>query len=247
MVFAYSNKEYLSIVEQNLYNNTYPNETITNRLTRLEKSIYGKNHTGDTTYRLNYLRKSLGVPQITQQVNTTSYKSTTVNYSNYPAVSQIEQSLYNKSFENEDIYIRLNRLEQSVFNQISNKPLSDRVAALRMRITGQSNNYYDQSEYNPIHGMTLTDEITRLEMNLLNTTYSHEPIENRLARLETRLFNQPSPELTKNKRIARLMSVANAQSSSALINDQKQLRKYSDIQKGLGLGAIVIMIITSFL
>ena len=184
----------------------------------------------------------------------------------YPVINMMEQKIFGSSFSGQDIYERLNRLELRLFGAVSQKSLSDRMDLLSASVFGQDNPRYESSsassspdssggysaypqEYQGYNASSvndyLNDLLMKLEEQLLNQTYRYDSPESRVARLETKLFNQTSPGYPINERISRIAAVANAQPSNDLYKDMAQLNNMQNIGQGVGLAAIILMIIAS--
>lgn len=100
-----------------------------------------------------------------------------VNNSNsetYPKISQIEHSLFNRSYENENIYNRLSRLERKIFRK------SFKHLTLAQRLDNLNNTI---SQQNSITSIPIR-ELNSLENKVFGRTYNNEPIEYRLNRIE---------------------------------------------------------------
>jgi hypothetical protein len=147
----------------------------------------------------------------------------------YPAIDELEQRVLGQTFGKEDVSVRIPRLETRVLGQPQQGDWSDRVDQLQARVLGNraappptpNGGYYDDEAMgnnapNPAAEVDLTPDqvlpaVAQMEKQLFKQTYATEPLESRLNRLETRLFNQLSaPGYTPEQRVGRMIAVAGA-------------------------------------
>lgn len=156
--------------------------------------------------------------------------------SRYPTVTAMENQVLQQTFEQEPLEKRLIRLEQRVYGRSQVGSLQDRSDRLQETVLG--NNTASQplasasstvSSYTPSMGSSsssspsgnpgqisaeLLQALPAVEQRILHQSFPNDSVENRLSRLETRLFNAPAPEMAPEDRLYRIVSVANAQQSS---------------------------------
>lgn len=108
---------------------------------------------------------------------TGGFQSTSGMYNNYPRVTQIEQSLFNRNYDGEDVYIRLARLERKLFKTTYQN------ADLNWRVENILANIDTSSMYN-----ISSNELSSVEQRVLGRRYPKDKLENRLSRLETQMF-----------------------------------------------------------
>ncbi|OGI25906.1 MAG: hypothetical protein A2287_06720 [Candidatus Melainabacteria bacterium RIFOXYA12_FULL_32_12] len=264
-VKAYSDIDYISIAEQNLFSTQFKAEPVNNRLNRLEIDVFGKINSKDTAQqRVQKLKKALGdfnnTSQPTQSIKPIPENKAKITPQNalaqYPMVDEIEKQVLNKTFQQEDIYKRLDRLELVIFNQNFNDPLNNRVERLKTTVIGSQNNSISSNNHNqansldnstmPIDSESINVVLSQLEKQTFNTVYQNEPVETRIDRLENHVFNQTSPEDDTNSRVERLATVIAAQPANELYKDMSQLRQYQSVGTGLTAAALIMMLIKGF-
>lgn len=148
---AMTTNEYVAALEQKLFGVTYLNQSLSNRIDRIEKQIYDNNYSGTPEERLSKIDKiypksefETGKISIAKDANTLNLQNDKwytqnypeieekADYNNYPIVSQIEQSIYKTNFQGEDIYKRLARLEKELYGNVkTNESLQQRVENLK--------------------------------------------------------------------------------------------------------------------
>ncbi len=98
--------------------------------------------------------------------------------SNYPKISLIEKSLFNRTYENNDIYNRLSRLENRIFKRdYPNVALAQRVDNILNNV--DSGCFYPNISKNVL---------SQLEVKYLGKSYPKLPIEQRILGLEQKVF-----------------------------------------------------------
>jgi hypothetical protein len=147
------------------------------------------------------------------------------NESDYPVVDEIEQRVLGQQFRKEALEMRIPRLEQRVFGQPGQGDLSDRVDRLKATVIPGAAQAADDADApnggqdamsstqggdgSGIPAIDMNTSLNQTEQRLFRQTYPNEPVESRLARLETRLFNQTAPpDVSPQDRIERIVSVA---------------------------------------
>ena len=135
-----------SAFEQYLFAQTFADEPIDNRLSRLESVIFGAPQAGSLPAardeRLSQVLKPLiqqqqqasqqaqQQAQQAQQAQSSRYQDT-ADATSYPTVTALERQVIGRDFISQDITERLDRLEQRVFGHtFPQLPLSDRVDRL---------------------------------------------------------------------------------------------------------------------
>ncbi len=139
----------LGKIENVLYGFQYDNEDDTSRLDRIENSVYGTSTNGTTAQRISKLKKDLSADLIGQEIEPKEdtfaddevyFQDEPIADANiqYPAVDELEESVFNKSFTSKDIKERLSALEQKTFGQTFNDDLASRVDRLKAEIRPNS-------------------------------------------------------------------------------------------------------------
>ena len=96
----------------------------------------------------------------------------------YPKISLLEQSLYNRTYETDNIYKRLNRLEQKIFRKtFPNMSLANRVEKL-------SNAFAKKNLNTNISKF----DLTQLEKQYFGQSFKNDSVEDRISRLEQNIF-----------------------------------------------------------
>ncbi|MCR4880942.1 MAG: hypothetical protein K6A44_03205 [bacterium] len=225
--------EYVSALENKLFGVTYEGQNIDNRIDRIEKQIYDNVYAGTPEVRLSKIDKIYPQSDFERTTNNNqSYYNNQeyyeeipeADYNNYPIVSKIERTIYQKDYSGEDIYKRLSRLENELYgSEKSNLTLQERVENLKSvlpkkeRHSVASNFSYDKIDNGG--GYFDTDKaITALEKGAFRKTFELDDDERRLSRLEHYYFGQTSAGQPADDRITRLATVATAdkESNSAL-------------------------------
>lgn len=180
-------------------------------------------------------QQGMGVPPPQQQMPPQAAPAPLANESNYPAVTALEQKVFGRTFEDtgEDITQRLERVEMATFQTPQRGALVDRVENLQLLVFGDNrpravssvntnlpaanggvqplsrNVLYDPS-YIPANQADMMAATSQLEHQLFKQSFPSEPLPQRLDRLEGKLFNGTSPEMTEEDRLQRIIAVAAA-------------------------------------
>ncbi len=152
----------LGKIENILYGFQYDTEDDTNRLDRIENSVYGKVSQGSAEQRIAKLRTDLSTDlmgqEITPKEDTFAEEEEVIELADagieYPAVDELEMIVFNQKFGNKDITERLSKLEQETFGQSFTDDLSSRVDRLKAelkpsgfmqnQIAQSANMFYDE-------------------------------------------------------------------------------------------------------
>ena len=92
----------ISKIENNLYGFDYINDELKNRVARLEKTIYGKESSGEINSRIKKLSSDIVADQIGLEItpaeDTFSEEENIADSTvNYPIVDEIEKKLFNQT------------------------------------------------------------------------------------------------------------------------------------------------------
>lgn len=162
-------------IEDSLFGFQYTEEKDLSRLDRIETTVYGAPSNKSQSERLAKLKKDLAADLIGQEISPVedtfadpqdSYKNIeppkVASNVSYPAVDEMEQQVFKKTFPKEDISVRLTNLEKKTFNKTYNDDLSTRVDRLKAEIRPQSlmnnsiaqssNTFFDQDDVVPMGG-----------------------------------------------------------------------------------------------
>lgn len=224
-VFALTqNEAFLNAAEKKLFCTTYQTETISKRLSRLEKNIYGapKNNLA-TNVRISNLKKvpainsnsacpssqiakSTKTPQI--QINMPSAPK---EIGSYPAIDRLEKAVLKQTHKNEEIYSRLTRLENSVYKKsYQEKDLAWRTDNLNATVFKEEPlPAVDTSQYE-MNQQALDTLLSELEKGILAESYSKENSTIRLQRLERKIYNTTYDEDSTYMRLERIVATVEA-------------------------------------
>lgn len=184
----------LGKIEDSLYGFQYSGEKDLNRLDRIETTVYGTTSKKSQSERIAKLKQDLSADLIGHEITPTedtfadpqdSYKTEeppkAASNVSYPAVDELEQKVFKKSFPKDDIGVRLSNLEKKTFNKTYNDDLSTRVDRLKAEIRPESlmnnniaqssNNFFDQDDVIPMGGdfhMNKYTQPDRFDYNAFN-------------------------------------------------------------------------------
>lgn len=121
---AINNNQLLSKIETEFYGFDYKKDSDKNRVSRLEKSVYGKESTGDINKRIKKLSGDISADVIGLEIP--PVKDTFLAEENaaedssvsYPIVDEIEQKLFNTTYKNRDFHTRIVTIEKKLFGKI---------------------------------------------------------------------------------------------------------------------------------
>lgn len=157
----------LDNIENSLYGFTYTTSSDTERLARIEQSVYGHEKNGNIQERINALKKDMVADLIGQEI--TPKEDTFAEEEDkivqeklppaganvdYPSINELEKQVFKKEFKTKDLNSRLASLEkQSLGKTFENDPFATRVDRLQAKIKPKSfmnnniaqssNDYYD--------------------------------------------------------------------------------------------------------
>lgn len=235
-VYAMSNSEYVSAIEKKLFGTTFENQSMNERVDRIEMQIYDNHYSGKPEERLDKIDKiypraefETGKAQHPKDLfKDSSYNdmqdyNEPAKYNDYPIVSEIEQSMYKKDYKGEDIYKRLSRLETELYgNTKEDMSLQERVENLKTvlpkKTPSRTSNRFDFNNFDiPNQNYSYTSDsfnnsalVSEIERETFNKTYSNESINKRIARLEQYYFGNVYMGQSQDERISRIASVTNS-------------------------------------
>ena len=110
-------------IENEIFGFDYTNDSITNRLARLEKNIYGKTNNGKIENRIKKITSDINSEQIGKEIEPTedTFREDEIladNKVNYPIVDEIEKKLFNQTYKNRDLHTRIVTIERKIFGKI---------------------------------------------------------------------------------------------------------------------------------
>ncbi len=147
-------------LENELFKTTYKNESIYDRLNRLEEKVFNARSDEDLSVRVDKLASVVNPKNIKKRIPAFNYSGNDMNnyYQNSGLepvnnnslpfqLSALEQGILNSDFQNDNISNRLTRLEQTMFNRTFNTD-SDvtRLQRIMVAYDAKKNSYkYDNN------------------------------------------------------------------------------------------------------
>ena len=154
-IFA-ATADILTKIENDIYGFDYTKDKTQNRVSRLEKTIYGKSFSGDINKRITRLSGDISADMIGLEIP--AVRDTFLaeenepedNSVNYPVVDEIEKMLFNTTYKNRDFHTRIVTIEKKLFGKIYDVDnYSKRMERIKAKIYPDSltaKNYYE-NEY----------------------------------------------------------------------------------------------------
>lgn len=207
----------LNSLENRFFEHTYPQDTTEDRLTRLEKMVFGEARTGDDQSRLQQLMNAVPAQQTTDnstqsqtasqtgpdgqsnqsqasnngsQSGGQSDDSDTASGTDYPRVTELEKVLLGKTYQGEPIKHRLDQLELKSFGKThSNEDLADRVDRIAQYADKKFNGNQNSAFYQsePRNG-SIEQKVAWLETQIEGQAFPQKPMIERLRPLEKAMF-----------------------------------------------------------
>ena len=255
-------------LEKNIYGKI-KSGSIESRITQLNKDIAGEvigeeiEPCEDTFLSEEDIVKSDGTENypIINEIEETLFSQATPEISLKERISKIEEKIFKKKYESEDYFDRMERIKSKYYNEYqrtlaqNNESLIDtsEMGSDFIGYRGSEANipsYYSSSKtrnferqnsepystYNPQDEY----ELAILEEKILNNTYPNESVNERLSRLENKVFDTDFFYDDAKIRIDRLSSASKAKrSSSNYDNNQFQ----SKMNTAMSIGSMLLMIL----
>ena len=261
----------ISKIENDLYGFDYLNDELQNRVTRLEKTVYGKSMSGDLKTRIKRLASDITAEQIGLEISPvedTFIEEETVkadNTVNYPIVDEIEMKLFNQTYKNRDFHTRIVTIERKLFGKIYDvEDYSTRMDRIKAEVmpNALAKNNRDNYDDNAITSSDLSGlnssffsrrpygqrNYTRPYANYgdysTNEMPTPENLNDELAQLEYDTFGTEFSNEDTKTRIKRLNSVNKAKKSSRKYDSQKFQQRMSTAME---IGAMILMILAMVL
>lgn len=173
-------------IENDIYGFDYSNDSSQNRVSRLEKSVYGKTSTGDINKRIKRLSADISADVIGLEIEPTEdtfkeNEETVADSSvNYPIVDEIEQKIFNQTYKQRDFHSRIVAIERKIFGKIYDvddySTRMDRIKAKVMPDTiaksGFDNDYTNQSYYD--NDALTTNDLSALGRNRFSMPFGQK-------------------------------------------------------------------------
>lgn len=273
-VLALGKLEQLEInkIENELYGFEYINDNYSERISRLEKYIYGKVSSGDIKQRLKRIAIDINAEQIGKQITPSEdtfeeVENIADNTVNYPVVDEIEMKIFNKTYKNRDFHTRIVTIERKLFGKIYDvedySTRMDRIKAevvperlAREKVFGYDNsdeiNSIDLSGLNNSRFSTKMpygqENYTRPYVNygddINNAMYYDNNLDDELAEMEQNTFGTVFSNEDTQSRVRRLNSVQKAKQSSSKYDTNKFQQRMSTAME---IGAMLLMILAMVL
>ncbi len=218
----------LDNIENSLYGFTYTTSSETERLARIEQSVYGHEKSGAVQERLNALKNDMAADLIGQEItpkeDTFAEDEDKIVHEklppaganvDYPSINELEKQVFKKEFKNKDLDSRLASLEkQSLGQTFDNDPFATRVDRLQAKIKPKSfmdnniaqssNDYYDDAVI-PLDKNYKLDEYHGSEFDYESYNAKKSSPAN-LASVEKSIFKRSFASENTQNRISRLES-----------------------------------------
>ncbi len=204
----------LANLETRFFEHTYPQDTTEDRLTRLEKMVFGEARTGDDQTRLQQLVNAVPPAPAASSADNQSQQSQgsgnqsaqgssqgatngqsdddtdSASGTDYPRVTELENVLLGKTYQGEPIKHRLDQLELKIFGKShAGEDLADRVDRIAQyadkKFNGNQNAAFNQSE--PRNG-SIEQKVAWLETQIEGQAFPQKPMIERLRLLEQAMF-----------------------------------------------------------
>ncbi len=222
--FAAVDTQQLGQMEQQIFAHKYPGEPVENRLSRLEKAVYGTSRDQEApesrTAELGRFFKfpagsgstiagqpSSGMPnnappaQPQQPLAQTPPNAQPFqpDGTRYPVVTAMESRVFQHTFEAEPLEVRLTRLERTVLNQAQQGTLQERTDQLKMVILGDTGTAPPSDLANANGGSP------QIAMNPSTTAGPVSPdLMEALSKVEQKVLRQTFPNDSVESRLSRM-------------------------------------------
>lgn len=263
----------ISKIENDIYGFDYINDELKNRVARLEKTIYGKESSGDINKRIKKIASDITADQIGLEIEPTEdtfREDETIadNTVNYPIVDEIEMKIFNQTFKNRDFHTRIVTIERKLFGKIYDvddySKRMDRIKAevmperlAREKVFGYDNSSDSLNSFD-LSGLNANRFAGRMPYGQENyiRPYANygdmsggaypvdENLNQELAQLEYNTFGTEFSNEDTPTRIKRLNSVNKAKKSSSRYDNAKFQQRMSTAME---IGAMLLMILAMVL
>ena len=173
-------------IENDIYGFDYSNDSSQNRVSRLEKSVYGKTSTGDINKRIKRLSADISADVIGLEIEPTEdtfkeNEETVADSSvNYPIVDEIEQKIFNQTYKQRDFHSRIVAIERKIFGKIYDvDDYSTRMDRIKAKVmpdkiakSGFDNDYTNQSYYD--NDALTTNDLSALGRNRFSMPFGQK-------------------------------------------------------------------------
>lgn len=247
----------LNRLEKNIYGKT-KSGSVESRLSKINKDIAGDvigeeiKPTTDTFMNEDDIVQSDGTENypIINEIEQKLFMQATPEKSLHSRIVKIEKKLFNKTYETDDYYTRVERIKAEYYTQ--NPPIANNYSDDYTAYDSEPDiNSYYSSPYTKNFGKPTggassaynsTDEyeLAILEQKILKNTYPNDSVNDRLSRLENKVFETDFFYDDAKIRIDRLASVSKAKRSSQHYDNNKF---YSKMNTAMQIGTMLLMIL----
>lgn len=256
---------HLSKIENDLWGFDYKSENESNRLSRIEKNVFGQVNANDTIEkRIEKINAALGIESQKEALSSAGeLMQEEVEGVKYPQIDQLELKLFSKVYDKENIYKRIERLEKKIFGSTQEGDLASRTDKLKgylnidttpktvytkpdnygIKPPSQSDYYGAYDQYSS-YDSDINIQISGLENSLFGKTFSQDPLGLRLNRLERKIFQRDFSSDDDIMRMQRLQAAASAK-KTAKYYDMNKAQKFTST--GLQIGTLILMILAMIL
>ena len=261
----------LSRLEKNIYGESKTGSVKT-RLDKINKDIAGDvigeeiTPTKDTFMNEEDIIASDGTENypILNEIEQKLFNKSSPAKSLHSRIVNIEKKLFNKSYDTEDYYTRVERIKAEYYNQ--NPPIAnnwdsdnygdsysndytaynDTEPDIQSYYTPPTMRNWDRQNKGPYSTYSPKDEyeLAALEERILNNTYPNDTVNDRLSRLENKVFETDFFYDDAKIRIDRLASVSKAKKSSHKYDNN---RFYSKLNTAVSIGSMLLMVLAFIL
>ena len=261
----------LSRLEKNIYGESKTG-SIKTRLDKINKDIAGDvigeeiTPTKDTFMNEEDIIASDGTENypILNEIEQKLFNKSSPEKSLHSRIVNIEKKLFNKSYDTEDYYTRVERIKAEYYNQ--NPPIAnnwdndnygdsysndytaynDTEPDIQSYYTPPTMRNWNSQNQGPYSTYSPKDEyeLAALEEKILNNTYPNDTVNDRLSRLENKVFETDFFYDDAKIRIDRLASVSKAKKSSHKYDNN---RFYSKLNTAVSIGSMLLMVLAFIL
>ena len=271
-VYAFQNSDEITKIENNLYGYDYTKDSLQSRVSRLEKTVYGKSSSGDINRRIKKLSADISADVIGLEIPPVKdtflaqEKAQEEESVRYPIVEEIEQKLFNKTYPERDFHTRIVTIEKKLFGRIYDvddySKRMDRIKEKMMPeiVANKESDLVNGSYYNDdmINSMDFNNTPPKLGFRFGQKNYTRpysnygdfdnfrntESLDNNLSQMEYDMFGTEFSNESAESRIKRLNSVNKAKKSSKKYDSQKFSQH---ISTAMEIGAMILMILAMVL
>ena len=261
----------LSRLEKNIYGESKTG-SIKTRLDKINKDIAGDvigeeiTPTKDTFMNEEDIIASDGTENypILNEIEQKLFNKSSPEKSLHSRIVNIEKKLFNKSYDTEDYYTRVERIKAEYYNQ--NPPIAnnwdndnygdsysndytaynDTEPDIQSYYTPPTMRNWNSQNQGPYSTYSPKDEyeLAALEEKILNNTYPNDTVNDRLSRLENKVFETDFFYDDAKIRIDRLASVSKAKKSYHKYDNN---RFYSKLNTAVSIGSMLLMVLAFIL